>query len=134
MIEALSDDDTSDDTSAEDDLEDEDDEETAPSAGSDKRALERRVLTAFRDDALLGRRAVEIAAVGDGVVELTGWVRSRGEASRASATAREVEGVQAVLNRLDVYRRGPVEATGGAREPARRGGVVRPVEPDGPAT
>src|SRR5919199_1675680 len=42
-------------------------------------ALEERVLEAFRNDPVLGERAVDIGAVGDGVIELTGWVNEESE-------------------------------------------------------
>ena len=58
-------------------------------------------------DEVLGRRAIDIAAVGEGVIELTGWVRSGEEAARAAALARAVPGVEMVLNRITV--RGPEE-------------------------
>lgn len=73
-----------------------------PSAEPARRSLEARVLAGFRTDEVLGRRAIDIAAVGDGVIELTGWVRSGEEAARAAALARAVTGVEMVLNRMTV--------------------------------
>lgn len=94
------------------------------------RALALRVLAALRGDDRIGRRPVEIAVVGDGVVELTGSVRSHDEAARAAAAAREVEGVQMVLNRLDVRTGGHVETASVPR--ASRTDDVRPGEPGAP--
>lgn len=113
-----------------------------PSAEPARRSLEARVLAGFRTDEVLGRRAIDIAAVGDGVIELTGWVRSGEEAARAAALARAVTGVEMVLNRMTV--RGPEElaheseaagedagraSRSGTTPPA--GGVVSRTPPEG---
>jgi hypothetical protein len=76
-----------------------------PSNRPDERTLEARVLDRFEEDELLRQRAVDIAAVGEGVVELSGWVHSGDEAARAAALARAVQGVSMVLNRIVI--RGP---------------------------
>ncbi|MDQ3697956.1 MAG: BON domain-containing protein [Gemmatimonadota bacterium] len=76
----------------EDDMED--DEELS--------ALEERVLEAFRNDPILCERAVDIGAIGDGVIELTGWVNADDEADHAVTLARGVPGVVTVVNRLAV--------------------------------
>ncbi|HSA55030.1 MAG TPA: BON domain-containing protein [Gemmatimonadaceae bacterium] len=73
-----------------------------PTAKPVRRSLETKVLAGFEADGVLGQRAIDIAAVGDGVIELTGWVRSGEEAARAAALARAVAGVEMVLNRLAV--------------------------------
>lgn len=73
-----------------------------PAVRRSERALEARVLAAFEEDEILGRRAVEISALGEGVVELTGWVHSTEEAVRAASVARAVPGVEMVLNRVTV--------------------------------
>lgn len=78
-----------------------------PSTQPVRSSLEARVLDGFEADEVLGRRAIDIAAVGEGVVELSGWVRSGEEAARAAALARAVAGVEMVLNRITV--RGPEE-------------------------
>ncbi len=64
--------------------------------------LERKVLRAFRGDAVLRERGIEIAAIADDVIELTGWVDTAEEARHAVAVARRVRGVHTVVNRLDV--------------------------------
>ena len=75
-----------------DELENEDEEAQAE--------LEERVLEAFRNDPILGERAVDIGAIGDGVIELTGWVRTDDEADHAVTVARGTPGVETVVNRL----------------------------------
>ena len=65
-------------------------------------ALEERVLEAFRNDPILAERAIDIGAIGDGIIELTGWVREPDEATHAVTITRGVPGVETVVNRLDV--------------------------------
>ena len=79
---------------------------------ADERALEHRVLAAFEEDAVLKSRAIDIAAVGASVVELSGWVHSLEEAARAASVARRVPGVSMVLNRLAVRGEGGVDTEG----------------------
>ncbi|HZE08962.1 MAG TPA: BON domain-containing protein [Gemmatimonadaceae bacterium] len=62
--------------------------------------LEERVLEAFRNDPILSERAVDIGAVEDGIIELTGSVNSEDEARQAIVVARGVPGVETVVNRL----------------------------------
>ncbi|MGH7604052.1 MAG: BON domain-containing protein [Gemmatimonadaceae bacterium] len=62
--------------------------------------LEERVLEAFRNDPILSERAVDIGAVEDGIIELTGSVNSEEEARQAIVVARGVPGVETVVNRL----------------------------------
>jgi hypothetical protein len=122
------------------DLDDEEDEDeivdTPPSSRdrSAERALESRVLSSFLDDEVLRDRPVDIAAVGSGVIELTGFVRSLDEAARAASRARQVPGVSMVLNRLEI-RAGTADIVADAGEAASTptSGVVRPVPPEGPA-
>jgi hypothetical protein len=64
--------------------------------------LEERVLEAFRNDPILSERAVDIGAVGEGTIELTGWVNEEAEADQAVTIARGVPGVDTVVNRLTV--------------------------------
>ncbi|MGH7486025.1 MAG: BON domain-containing protein, partial [bacterium] len=56
--------------------------------------LEERVLEAFRNDPILSERAVDIGAVEDGIIELTGSVNSEEEARQAIVVARGVPGVE----------------------------------------
>lgn len=62
--------------------------------------LEEEVLDAFERDPVLSERAIDIASVGTGVIELSGWVHNEAESRRAEAVTRRVAGVEAVVNRL----------------------------------
>lgn len=64
--------------------------------------LEERVLEAFRNDPILSERAIDIGAVEDGIIELTGWVNSEEESHQAVVIARGVPGVDTVVNRLAI--------------------------------
>ena len=64
--------------------------------------LEERVLEAFRNDPILSERAIDIGALDDGIVELTGWVNASDEAEQAVVITRGVPGVDTVVNRLAV--------------------------------
>jgi hypothetical protein len=75
----------------------------------DDDALEERVLEAFRNDPVLAERAVDIGAIGDGIIELTGWVHEPDEATHAVTITRGVPGVETVVNRLDVRLAGSEE-------------------------
>jgi len=62
--------------------------------------LEERVLEAFNNDPILAERAIDIGSMGNGIIELAGWVDSDDEAEHAMTIARGVPGVDTVLNRL----------------------------------
>lgn len=62
--------------------------------------LEERVLEAFRNDPILSERAIDIGSVGEGVIELAGWVEEEPEARHAVTIARGVPGVGTVINRI----------------------------------
>jgi len=80
-----------------------DDDFDTPSASlNGEEELEERVLEAFRNDPILSERAVDIGAVEDGIIELTGWVNSDDESHQAVAVARGVPGVETVVNRLAI--------------------------------
>ena len=80
-----------------------DDELETPSASLDgAEELEERVLEAFRNDPTLSERAIDIGAVEDGIIELTGWVNSDEEAHQAVAVAGGTPGVETVVNRLTI--------------------------------
>ncbi len=64
--------------------------------------LEERVLEAFRNDPILSERAIDIGAIDEGIVELTGWVNEEDESQQAVVIARGVPGVDTVVNRLAV--------------------------------
>lgn len=64
--------------------------------------LEERVLEAFRNDPILSVRAIDIGAIEEGVIELTGWVHEADETNHAVIIARGTPGVITVVNRLAV--------------------------------
>ena len=78
-----------------DELDDADEED-------DDVVLEERVLEAFRNDPVLSERAVDIGAIGEGVIELAGWVHDDSEATHAITIARGVPGVETVVNRMAI--------------------------------
>jgi osmotically-inducible protein OsmY len=63
-------------------------------------ALEERVLRAFRRDAILSERAIDIGAIGEGIIELSGWVETQEESELAMAVTRTVPGIVTVVSRL----------------------------------
>ena len=83
-------------------LDEDADEDDELEIDEDDEALEERVLEAFRHDPVLSERAVDIGAIGDGIIELTGWVHEPDEATHAVTITRGVPGVETVVNRLDV--------------------------------
>ncbi len=92
-------------------------------------ALEDHVLEAFQADSTLRERAIDISAVGDGLIELSGWVDSDDESHHAAAVARRVEGVESVVNRLAIGR---ADSTEQPRDERREHGAMRrgPVDRD----
>lgn len=91
--------------------------EAAQRAADAARRLEERVLAVMRDDPVLRARNIEIAVVGDGVVELSGNVQTVDEVSRAAAEVRGTPGVSMVLNRLEVRAGGTMDTASVARDP-----------------
>jgi hypothetical protein len=80
-----------------------DDETDTPKASlSGAEELEERVLEAFKNDPILSERAIDIGAVEDGIIELTGSVNSDEEAHQAVVVARGTPGVATVVNRLTI--------------------------------
>ena len=80
-----------------------DEEVDAPKASvNGAEELEDRVLEAFRNDPTLSERAIDIGAVEDAIIELTGWVNSEDESHQAVVIARGVPGVETVVNRLAI--------------------------------
>ena len=82
----------------EDDGEDDGDDYVSDAEGDS--ALEEGVLRAFRRDAVLSERAIDIGAIGEGIIELSGWVETHAESEHAIAVARTVPGIVTVVNRL----------------------------------
>ena len=70
--------------------------------------LEERVLEAFRNDPILSERAIDIGAIGEGIIELAGWVHDDTEAAHAVTVARGTPGVETVVNRMAI---GELEST-----------------------
>jgi hypothetical protein len=64
--------------------------------------LEERVLEAYRNDPILAERAVDIGSIGEGIIELAGWVETEEEGEHAVTIARGVPGVDTVVNRLAI--------------------------------
>lgn len=91
--------------------------ESALRAEDKARRLEERVLVALRNEPVLGSRSIELAVVGDGVVELTGSVNAIEEVSQAAALVRGVPGVSMVLNRIEVRAGGSMDTASVARDP-----------------
>ncbi|HEX3157577.1 MAG TPA: BON domain-containing protein [Gemmatimonadaceae bacterium] len=69
---------------------------------SPEEELEERVLEAFRNDPILSERAVDIGAITEDTIELSGWVHTPEETDHAVTIARGTPGVENVVNRLDV--------------------------------
>ena len=93
-----------------DDEDVDDDVESDSEMDEDDQELEERVLEAFRNDPTLSERAIDIGAIGDGIIELTGWVHEADEATHAVTITRGVPGVETVVNRLDVRLAGSEES------------------------
>jgi len=86
------------------------DDEVESEMDEDDQELEERVLEAFRNDPTLSERAIDIGAIGDGIIELTGWVHEADEATHAVTITRGVPGVETVVNRLDIRLAGSEES------------------------
>ena len=70
--------------------------------GRRRTTLEDRVLDRLWHDKVVGRRRIDAAEIGDGVIELSGVVRSELERGRVLALVESVKGVRAVDDRLEV--------------------------------
>ena len=68
----------------------------------DSEELEERVLEAFSNDPILQERPIDIGAISEGIIELTGWVNAESEVAHAVTVARGVPGVDTVVNRVAV--------------------------------
>lgn len=75
-------------------------EESAPSGWARPRGSGADVAEAFQRDRALRNRSIEVDAISEGVIELTGHVRNRAEAQRAVGLAQSTTGVYTVVNRL----------------------------------
>ena len=83
-----------------DEFEDVEDDEFEPL--DQDAGLEEHVLEAFRNDPILSERAVDIGSIGDGMIELAGWVENEDESHHAVTIARGVPGVDTVVNRIAI--------------------------------
>jgi hypothetical protein len=73
-----------------------------PEVQDDLLLLEDAVLDAFLDDGVLAERGIDVGAISEGIVELSGSVYTRAEAMHAVAVAQGVQGVATVVNRMDI--------------------------------
>ena len=64
--------------------------------------LEDAVLDAFVGDEMLRGCGIDVGAISRGIVELSGSVWTREEAQRAVSVAHGVEGVETVVNRMEI--------------------------------
>ncbi|HLM66180.1 MAG TPA: BON domain-containing protein, partial [Longimicrobium sp.] len=76
--------------------------ERAPEVQDELLLLEDAVLDAFLDDEVLSERGIDVGAISEGIVELSGSVFTRGEAMHAVSVAQGVQGVATVVNRMDI--------------------------------
>lgn len=74
----------------------------APQVQDELLLLEDAVLDAFLDDGVLAERGIDVGAISEGIVELSGSVYTRAEAIHAVAVAQGVPGVATVVNRMDI--------------------------------
>ena len=68
----------------------------------DLRDIEDSVIDALRKDEILRNRAIDVAGIASGIVELSGTVETEDEAHHAVAVVQRLAGVRTVLNRLDL--------------------------------
>ncbi len=73
---------------------------SAPNGWTRPRGSGAEVAEALQRDRTLGRRAVEVDSIAEGVIELTGAVETQDEARRAVQIAQGTRGVHTVVNRL----------------------------------
>ena len=71
-------------------------------AGAWPPGLAEEVAASLRQDGELSRRPIDVDAIAEGVIELSGSVRTRAESERAVGVAQGSHGVYTVVNRLVV--------------------------------
>jgi hypothetical protein len=96
------DDDADDDAEGDSDGADDDESADDEMFVSADEELEERVLETFVNDPILRQRAVDIGAIDDATIELTGHVFSPAESDHAVVIARGTPGVEAVINHLTI--------------------------------
>lgn len=89
------------------------------------RRLEDDVIDALLADEVLSSRGIDIGALGEGVIELSGSVESEDEAELAVSVAESVPGVEQVINRMDVEAALSAGGDGGAEWTGRVSGMGR---------
>lgn len=104
--------------------------------------LEDRVLDVFLADGILSERGIDVGAISEGIIELSGSVWSESEADHAVSVASSIPGVRTVVNRMDVDavtrrdgRSAPTDAArwtgrGVGMDPRRQGHETDPSRPD----
>ena len=76
---------------------------SAPVAGRiEKRSLEKAVIQALLEDEVARNQGIDIAAVGSGVIEVSGSINSQSDARHVVSLIDGIPGVHAVLNRLEI--------------------------------
>lgn len=85
-----------------------------PAPWAEPRGSAQEVYDSLRSDPRLSKRRIEVDAIAEGVVELSGSVRDRDEADQAVGIAQRTTGVYTVVNRLRI------EAEEAQREATRR--------------
>ncbi|CAN5746423.1 hypothetical protein BH23GEM7_BH23GEM7_40450 [soil metagenome] len=65
-------------------------------------ALEDAVLDAFLADEILSERGIDVGAISRGIIELSGSVHTEEDADRAVNVAGRVDGVETVVDRMEV--------------------------------
>jgi gas vesicle protein len=83
--------------------------------------MEEKIVELLSEDEVLSHRAIEVASLAPGIIEIVGTVNSDAEAHRAVAAAQKVDGVRTVLNRLDVQLSGRITPKRTADSVARGG-------------
>src|SRR3954454_8969665 len=83
------------------DLDDYEEDEIESDEGYDE-SLEERVLQPFPNDPILSERAVDLGSIGDGIIELAGWVETEEEAEHAVTIAGRVPDVDTVVKRTTI--------------------------------
>lgn len=86
--------------------------------GRQRTTIEDRVLDALWRDPLVGRRRIDVIELPEGVVAVTGAVRTEAERDRALALVRHARGVSGIEDRLEIVPGGrPAGQTAGRPQP-----------------
>ena len=86
--------------------------------GEGDEPIEDRVLDALWRDPLVGRRRIDVIELPEGVVAVTGAVRTEAERDRALALVRHARGVSGIEDRLEIVPGGrPAGQAAGRPQP-----------------